>query len=31
MATKYLVIQGTANSSEEAITLCGEALLKRES
>lgn len=28
MATKYLVIQGTANSSEEAITLCGEALHK---
>lgn len=28
MATKYLVIQGAANSSEEAITLCGEALYK---
>ena len=28
MATKYLGIQGTANSSEEAITLCGEALHK---
>ena len=28
MATKYLVIQVTANSSEEAITLCGEALHK---
>ena len=26
MATKYLVIQGTANNSEEAIALCGEAL-----
>lgn len=28
MATKYLVIQGTANNNEEAIRLCGEALYK---
>lgn len=28
MATKYLVMQGTANNNEEAILLCGEALYK---
>ncbi len=28
MGTKYLVIQGAANNSEEAIRLCGEALYK---
>ncbi len=28
MGTKYLVIQGVANNSEEAIRLCGEALYK---